>query len=209
MRKSLVLAMLFVLVCSAAALAGVPDPARSSVALSASGNPCQYFFRADGTVDQLTLFVTLRDAFDAPVPNCQTSVALANPSLQVGNCCPAQMTTNTLTGTDQTNANGVAFFVINQVSGRGTVDLAVTAHCSGNIGIASPTVAFTSPDQNASNEVFPSFSTNIIDMGVWAGGLPPGFLQGSDFNCDGAVNIIDFGAFGGGLVFGCGSGVCP
>ena len=209
MRKSLVLATLFVLVCSAAALAGVPDPSRSSVATSASGNPCQYFFRADGLVDQLTLFVTLRDAFDAPVPNCATNVTLSNASLQVGNCCPAQLTTNTLTGTNQTNANGVAYFVLNQISGRGTVDLNVVAQCSGNILIATTNVAYTNPDQNASNDLFPLFSTNIVDFGVWAAGLPPAYLQGSDFNCDGVVNIIDFGALGGGLVLGCGSGACP
>ena len=208
MRKSLVLATLLVLVCSAAALAGVPDPSRSSVAVSSSGNPCQFFFRADGGVDQLTLFVTLRDALDATVGGCSTSVAISNPSLQFGNCCPAQLSLNTLTGNGLTNANGVAFFVLNQVSGRGTIDLDVTAHCSGNIAIASPNVAFTNPDQNGSDEALPLPSTNIVDIGVWAGGLS-GYLQGSDFNCDGFVNIIDLGALAGGLDKGCGSGACP
>ena len=78
MRKSLVLATLVVLACTASAFAGVPDPTHSGCGLNAKPLPCQWRFRADGGIDRLTLKVTLRDAFDAPVASCSTYCNLAN-----------------------------------------------------------------------------------------------------------------------------------
>ncbi|MEZ5066869.1 MAG: hypothetical protein R3B81_19315 [bacterium] len=210
MRKSLVLATLLVLAVGADALAGVPSPANSSVRLGGQPLACQYRFRADGGLDKMTVFVTLRDAFDVPVANCATSVAATNQTLTLGNCCPAQMTTNILTGNGNTNANGVAHFVVNQLSGRGSADLEVTASCVGNILISTTNFSYTSPDQNASNEAEPASSTNIVDLGAFAACLPPApYCVTSDFNCDGTVNVIDFGFIGGGLSHGCGAGTCP
>ena len=201
MRKSLVLATLFVVMCSAAAFAGVPDPSRSACSVSAPPTGCQYRFNASGGLDTLTLTVTLRDAFDAPVANCSTTVTLDNASLVVCNCCPDQLT-------GSTNANGIVTFNINQLGGRGSVDVNVTANCTGNIAICSNTINFTSPDLNASCEA--GSSTNVIDLGVFAGCLPPSpYCVESDYSCDGTVNVVDLGLFASGLNSGCGSGVCP
>lgn len=201
MRKSLVLATLFVVMCSAAAFAGVPDPSRSACSVSAAPTGCQYRFNAAGGLDTLTLTVTLRDAFDSPVANCSTTVTLDNASAVVCNCCPDQLT-------GSTNANGIVTFNINQLGGRGSVDLNVTANCTGNIAICSNTINFTTPDLNASCDA--GVSTNVIDLGVFANCLPPSpYCQESDFSCDGTVNVVDLGLLASGLTAGCGSAACP
>ncbi|MCA9752119.1 MAG: hypothetical protein KC591_08010, partial [Gemmatimonadetes bacterium] len=47
-------------------------------------------------------------------------------------------------------------------------------------------------------------ATTILDLGVWAQGLPPQpYVRTSDFNCDGTVNVIDLGGIGAGLIHGC------
>jgi opacity protein-like surface antigen len=79
MRKSLVLATLIVFACSAAAFAAVPDPTRSGCQDYGKSAACQYKFRSNGTLDKLTLKVTLRDTFDAPVASCSTYCNLVNP----------------------------------------------------------------------------------------------------------------------------------
>jgi hypothetical protein len=198
MRKSLVLATLVVLVCSAVSFAGVPDPSRSGCALNAQPLACQWRFRADGGFDRLTLRVTVRDAFDAPVANCSTYCNLGGASLVAAQC-------NGNRKGGLTNAGGVVNFVYRCIGGRGSVQLRVTAVCSGNVGLCSPTINFTNPDQNASNEgpMLPG-STTVVDLGLWAAGLPPSpYLVTSDFNCDGLVSVIDLGLWASGLSKGC------
>ena len=197
MRKSLVLATLVVLACSAAAFAGVPDPSRSGAAVVGNPLACQFRFRADGNLDKLTLKVTLRDAFDAPVASCSTYCNLGGATLAAGNCGG-----NRKGGL--TTAGGVVNFIYRCIGGRGNVNLLVTAVCSGNIGIASRTISFTNPDLNGSNEA--SNSTNVTDLGIWAGGISPYNVR-SDFNCDGLVNVTDLGLWAGGLNKGC--SLCP
>jgi hypothetical protein len=202
MRKSLVLATLLVLVCSAASFAGVPDPSRSGIATNSQPLACQWRFRADGGLDRLTLKVTLRDAFDAPVASCSTYCNLGGASLVAAQC-------NGNRKGGLTNAGGVVNFVYRCIGGRGTVQLRVTAVCSGNIGIGSQTITFTNPDLNASNEGPNSpGSTTVVDLGLWSGCLPPAaYCVASDFDCNGTVNVVDLGLWAGGLNKGCVS--CP
>jgi hypothetical protein len=203
MRKSLVLASLLVLVCSAAAFAGVPAPDRSSCAISGSQlNPCQWRFRAQGDADQLTLCITLNDAFDTPVASCSTSATLTGSPV-----CDCEG----LVRTGFTDAGGVVCFAYHCIGGRGTATINVTAHCVGDIGICSPSFEFTSPDLNGScnNTPGPGSGGNVdvVDIGIWAGGLPPAYLQASDYNCDGTVNVSDLGFLAGGLTTSCSN--CP
>lgn len=197
MRKSLVLATLVVLACSAAAFAGVPDPSRSGCAVVGNPVPCQFRFRADGGLDKLTLKVTLRDAFDAPVANCSTYCNLGGATLAAGNCGG-----NRKGGL--TNASGVVNFIYRCIGGRGSVNLLVTAKCSGSIGICSRTIAFTNPDLDASLQA--TNSTTVADLGLWAGGLTS-YVQFSDFDCNGTVNVADLGLWASGLNRGCSQ--CP
>ena len=199
MRKSLVLASLLVLICSAAAFAGVPAPDRSSCAISGDQlNPCQWRFRASGDADQMTLCVTINDAFDTPVANCSTSVTLSG-----ANVCDCEG----LVRTAFTDAGGVACFAYKCLGGRGTGTLTVVAHCSGDIEICAPTFDFTSPDLNATcnNTPGPGSGGNVdvIDIGIWAGGLPPAYEQVSDYNCDGTVDVSDLGYLASGLTTSC------
>ncbi|MFN8176735.1 MAG: hypothetical protein U0167_02350 [bacterium] len=198
MRKSLVLATLVVLVCSAAAFAGVPDPSRSGCALNTQPLACQWRFRNDGGLDKLTLKLTLRDAFDSPVASCSTYCNLAGASLVAKNC-----------GGDRkgglSTAGGVVNFVYRCIGGRGTVQLRVTAICSGNIGICSKTITFTNPDLSGSRDS-DNGAVNVVDLGIWAGGISP-YGVSSDFNCDAAVNVIDLGILAGGIGKTCAN--CP
>ena len=203
MRKSLVLATLLVLCCSAASLAGVPDPARSGCELKGLVVPCQYRFRCDGGLDCMTLCVTLRDAFDAPVDSCSTSAAIVTSDAI---CSPCGLTKG---GT--TDAAGVILFEWCRIGGRGSAEIRVTAHCVGEIEICTNAFDYTSPDLDASCDPCPGppFTANILDLGLWSGCLPPGpYCQASDYNCDGTVNILDLGVFAGGLTVCCDAADC-
>ena len=195
MRKSLVLATILVLVCSAAAFAGVPDPTRSGCEIVAPPL-CQFRFNATGTLDTMTLLVTLRDAFDVPVANCTTTAEVGNPSLVAADCAGAH--------TGVTDAGGVVNFFFKCLGGRGDADLLVTARCSGDIGICNPTFTFTSPDLNASCETSGS-STQVDDRGIWASGLSTTYVAGSDFDCDQVApcDLVDLGLWASGLGTNC------
>ena len=201
MRKSLVLATLVVLVCSAAAFAGVPDPTRSGCALNAQPLACQWRFRNDGNLDKLTLKVTLRDSFDAPVAGCSTACNLGGASLIAKSCGGDRKVVTTTAG-------GVANFVYRCIGGRGTVQLRVTSLCgTGVIGICTKTITFNNPDLSGSRDT-DNGACNVIDLGIWSGGLPPApYALASDFDCNGAVNVIDLGIFAGGLTVNCTA--CP
>jgi hypothetical protein len=200
MRKSLVLATILVLVCSAVVLAGVPDPTRSGTALQSPPALCQWRFNAAAGLDHMTLSVTLRDGFDVPVVGCSTSATLGSPSLVVQQC-------GGLTKSASTDSAGVALFAFTCIGGRGDATIYVTAHCSGDIAInpAGDTFTFTSPDMNGSGEA--TNSTTIVDLGLWAAGLASPNLP-SDFNCSGGVaNIVDLAQWASGLGKGCNN--CP
>jgi hypothetical protein len=203
MRKSLVLALVAVLACSSMVFAGVPDPARSGCAGTAAtaGANCQFRFQADGSGDPLVAIVTLRDAFDSPVVNCSTSVTFSLTG--ACECTP----TFPIRLTAFSDSSGIATFNAASpgVGGVGTLDLAVTTHCAGagNIGICSQNLPFTTPDLNASCDGGGAFSTNVFDLGAWAGGLPPAYLLEADYDCDGTVGVFDLGYWAGGLTVGC------
>lgn len=199
MRKSLVLATLVVFVCAATVFAGVPAPDRSGTGLNAPPAGCQWRFRATGDADQMTLSVTLRDAFDVPVVACSTSATLGAASVIVQQC-------GGLRTTASTDSAGVALFVYRCLGGRGDATVFVTAHCSGDIGIgAGDTFTFTAPDLNGSGEA--TLSTTVADLGIWAAGLSS-FQLPSDWNCSGGTaTVVDLAGWASGLGHGCND--CP
>jgi len=198
MRKSLVLATVLVLVCAMGALAGVPDASRSGTGTGTPPAGCQWRFNAAGGLDALTLFVTVRDAFDVPVIACSTSATLGAPTLVVQQC-------GGLRTTATTDSGGVALFVYRCVGGRGDATAFVTAHCSGDIGLGGQTFTFTSPDMNGSGEG--TNSTTTVDLALWAAGLSGPNLP-SDFNCSGGnATTVDLALWASGLQKGCNN--CP
>ena len=206
MRKALVFATLLVVICSSASLAGIPDPSRSGIGLSAQGASCQYRFRVDGGLDRLTAKITLRDSFDVPVSGCATKATLQSSG---GTTLAFCVCTGCNPQTASTALNGVVNLVFRKIGGRGNLTLTVTATCFGNIGIGTRTFNFTSPDLNGSCQNSPTSSTDVVDLGIWAGGLPPAYNVRSDYNCSGSpVDVVDLGVFAGGLGLGCVAG-CP
>jgi hypothetical protein len=204
MRKALVFATLLSLICTSASLAGIPDPSRSGIGLSTPSSPCQYKFRSDGGLDRLTVKVTLRDAFDSPVSGCNVNVTLIQgAALAFKVCTPCNPAAAVTAG------NGVANVVFRKIGGRGTASATVTATCTGNIGIGTRPFTFSSPDLNGSGDNCPTISANVVDLGIWAAGLPPAYNQASDYDCSGSpVNVVDLGVFAGGLSVCC-NGACP
>lgn len=208
-HRDLVRLVLFVIVSvPAAATAGVPGPQRAGcfppdvicpllcgVALSGPANGCHYFFRADGGKDRLTVSVTLRDAFDAPVPGCSLGVTVHSTPQTAALCSCDPMRATAISG-----AGGEAQLVFSRIGGRGELAVEVTTYCSGSVALASWPVPFTSPDLDGSCDA--GASTNVYDLGIWAAGLPPAYAVESDYNCDGIVNIFDLGDFAGGLYSG-------
>jgi hypothetical protein len=199
MRKYLLSALTLVVCTGTAVQAGIPDPARSGCALAGQVASCQYRFRHDGSLDALTLCVTLRDIFDVPVPNCSTTASLNNTGVALCNCCP-----NPQVGA--TDSTGVVYFIWEKLGGRGSGEVCVTARCVGNIAICCESFLFTSTDLDGD-----CADTDVIDLGLWAGCLPPGpYCRESDYNCDLTVNVIDLGLWAGGLGIDCGDGAaCP
>jgi hypothetical protein len=193
----------FLLIIAAVLVASVtfaatPDPNRSGFELSGQGTACHYRFRADGGLDRLTVLVTVRDAFDVPVPDCSTSITLhpIAQTLSFCSCCPS-------TQGVRTDNEGVMSLVFDKLGGRGSLDVNVTCHCIGHIGLGQFPIDFTSPDLAAS-----CAPVNVVSMGIWAQCLPPGpYCPASDYDCDGTVGVLDLAIWAGGLGAGCGG--CP
>ncbi len=202
MRKSLVIASLLVLGCSASAFAGVPDPSMSGTGTSgASIGGCHYVFVANGSGDTMSVDVTLRDAFGTPVASCATSATLSfndDGGDLVDALCPCA---DGLVMAGATDVNGIVSFSWSSLGGYGNADVTIEATCVGTVTIDTINIDYTSPDLDGSCEV--GASTGVIDLGVWAGGLAAPF-QPSDYDCSGGVNtVIDLGVWAGGLGNGC------
>ena len=118
---ALVIALLSVGVLATSATAGVPDPSRSTCTFpDGPALPCP---------DPVTVNVIVRDAFDATVANCSTSVSIVVAS---GSLEPGQLTV----ATGLTDASGSVDLVFpDGVFGNATVSLAVVTHCAGNIAL--------------------------------------------------------------------------
>lgn len=222
MRKSLVLAMVVVLACSSLVLAGVPDPARSGCGTAGAKEACAFTFLADGSEDVLTCCVTLRDAFDSPVVACSTSLTISagadmmtppDGGVPAGCKCDGAGGSvdldagGTFTITGVSDSSGIIYFLCDNLGGVGGVDLAVTTNCAGagNIGICTKSnVLFSSTDLNGSCESGGAASTDVFDLGRWAGGLGAGnSTYASDYNCDLTTDVFDLGTWAGGLTVGC------
>lgn len=198
MLRSALPLVLLTLVAATSVSAATPDPNRSGLELRGQGTACHYRFRADGGLDRLTVVVTVRDAFDIPVPDCSTSVTLqpTAETLDFCSCCPS-------TRGVRTDIDGVMSLVFDQLGGRGGLDVNVTCHCIGHIGIGQIPIEFTSPDLAAN-----CAPVNVVSMGIWAGCLPPApYCETSDYDCDGTVGVLDLALWASALGVGCGG--CP
>ena len=178
-------------------------PERIGCGLSGNSLPCQFRFRADGSLDHLIVRVTMRDCFDNIVPDCSTS-ATVQPAgaLTFCSCCPTRQA-------GRTDVEGVIAFDFAHLGGRGSAEVCMTLHCGGDVGFCCHEFDFTSADLDGSCNQAPTPATGILDMGVWAGCLPPSpYCQTSDYNCDGTVGVLDLGVWAAGLVISC-VGSCP
>jgi hypothetical protein len=189
-----------VLISSSSLLAGIPciPSDRWGVGVTGNGASCQYRFRADGSLDKLIVNITARDCFDLPVAQCSTSATItATPGTRALCTCapnPQWVVTDDL---------GVGKFEFGHIGGRGTAAVCITAHCVGHIAIGCDEFDFTSSDLAATCETNAS-ATNVVDLGIWAGCLPPfPYCQASDYNCDGTVNVVDLALWAGGLGIFC------
>ena len=197
MRLSL-LPLAVVALWSGIVSAGVPDPSTSSVAITGQGSACQFRFRADGGLDQMTVSVTVRGPFGEPEAHCSTSVTLApNPAtLALCTCGPISQGA-------MPNSNGAFQLVFDRIGGRGSLNVCVTALCQGRIALACVPFDFTSPDLDGSCPANPASAVDVIDLGIWANGLPPSYAEPSDYDCSGAVDVLDLATWAGGLGLGC------
>jgi len=204
---------------AAPARAGLPPGHRSSCGLSAPSTACHYRFRADGGLDVLTVAVTLRDVFDAPVPGCEASVTvnllgpipgggdcgyIAAPGAALCSCCPLSQTA--VSGLD-----GTFDVTFARLGGRGSAEVCVTAQCFGAdpLEVCREELDFTSPDLDGTCETSGT-STSIIDFGIWAGCYGAGIeCNASDYNCDCEVGVLDVAIYAGGLLLNCGGALCP
>jgi hypothetical protein len=118
-----------------------------------------------------------------------------------------------------TDENGIANFVFRKIGGHGELNVLIETTCTGVMEIGSVTIPFTSPDLNGSNSgpnpsvippcvAAPNSSTDVVDLGIWAAGLPPSYEESSDYDCSGSVGVVDLGLFAGGLNVGC-TPQCP
>jgi hypothetical protein len=169
----------------------------SGLAVTGEGSTCQFRFRSDGGLDQLTVHVTVRNAFMEPVAACTTSVALTpGASTAFCSCDP-------ITRGGFTDPNGVLLATFDRIGGRGTLDVCVTTHCIGHIALGCVPIEFTSADLDASCQAEPASAVSVVDLGLWAGGLPPAYAQASDYDCSGLVGVTDLAIWASGLGVGC------
>ena len=211
MRKSLVFASLLVLVCSTGALAGIPFPALSGVGNNTGSTTCHFKFNNDtgaAGLDTLAVYVTVRDAFSLPVVGCTTTAHVAYADTITGfgpagtaysDCC-GEVTTGV------TDLAGRVTLYFPHIQGRGSVNYVVTARCQGiwGLGGGGPFV-YTSPNLRGELDGV----TDVFDLGVWAGGLPPSYDIYADYTCDGVVDVFDLGVWASGLIPNCSTVTCP
>ena len=179
------------LVFSLPADAKPADPVNSqAVVASAPSFPCHWFFQPDGSADVLIINVALEDASGAPCEGEPVSAVFqvigTNPDI-----CPAQRVQNSVSGT-----LGTTFFLFDQIMGCG--EFAITVQSGAFVRNLGPFL-MTSTDLDASGNV------NVVDLGIWAGSLPPNPLSHcADINCSGPpLNVIDLGLWAGGLGLAC------
>ncbi|MBZ0270263.1 hypothetical protein K8I85_19085 [bacterium] len=189
------------------ALAGVRAPAdtdgipcelwlRSTFELEPPPAGCQYRFNALGSLDDLSVILTLRDCFDAPITFCDVRFTV-EPAPDTPHFCVCEPAAQVVT----TDGDGVATCSFSRIGGSGVAGVRLTVLCGGNVDF--PLVlpfTFTSPDQNGSCE--PGVSTSIVDLALWAGGLSF-YRLASDFNCDGQIGLLDLALWASGIGTGC------
>ena len=189
-----------VLLNSMVVSAGCPNPETSSVVVTGQGSDCQFRFRQDGGLDEMTVSVVVRDAFTNLLNHTPTTITLV-PNTGTLALCSCDL----LSRTGFTDMNGEFAATFSHIGGRGSLDVSVSVSSCGNYELGRIPIQFTSPDLNASCEPAPASAVNVVDLGIWASGLPPNYLQSSDFDCSAAVNVIDLGIWAGGLGQGCGT----
>jgi hypothetical protein len=178
----------------------LPDPMRSICRITGNGAACQFRFRSDGGLDRLTAFITLRDAFDSPVPSCTSSATISFDGPKGPDGCwsgesgGAIMDCLGLKRGGFSGSDGALAFVWDRIGGRGIASLAVSVHCAGSWEVCHPQFYYTSTDLDADG------GTGIIDLGIWAACLASGSqCMSSDYDCDCSVGVLDLGVFAGGL----------
>ena len=186
------------------AQAKLPDPLRSSIAVTGqSVGPCHFVFNAYGGLDVLHVDLVLHDAFDLPVPDCSTSVTLElvdDPASALDGICSCS---EPLSRSATTDADGQVTFEWSRLGGHGSVEVTVTVLCFASYELFSEIIEVTSPDLSASCEESPSISTTVDDLGIWASGLSSPWPY-SDYDCSGGPNsVIDLGVWASGIDAGC------
>ena len=178
-----------------------PSPDRCGCELVGEGFACQFRFRADGGLDCLTVLITLRDAFDTPVGTCSTSATITSVSANPADGCWQSGLAHPLCSCDGlsrggvTDDSGVVSFTFCRLGGHGVAEVRVTSYCVGTTEICRPQFSFSSPDLDGECD-----GTTVLDLAIWAGCLGAGNqCRRSDYDCDCLVNIIDMGVFAGGL----------
>jgi hypothetical protein len=162
---------------------------------------CLFRFNEIGSLDVLTCSVIIRDCWwGFPLPDCSTTVRLVSQSGELC-CCPNGAPDCFQSGF--TDENGEIEFTFSRIGGHGTLVVNVSSHCYGNLWVADVPVDFTSGDLNGSCEMSGSV-VDVVDLGAWAAGLPPGYQPWSDYDCSGNVNVIDLGHWAASLGRCCG-----
>jgi hypothetical protein len=196
-RKATLLSVCGVLAASAA-MAGVPDPTKSTIpnnninlgAYTASGD-------GNGVVNAEAIKqITVRDAGNNPIANSTVVINFTNcvsQDIRLSNDqrhhpgalfnCPAK------TVTAVTNASGVAEF---RVSGGATNSGNSAGHTTGCAevradGVLLGTIRVGAPDENFASGI------NVIDLGLFASDRFGAYRSRSDFDGSGAVNVLDLG----------------
>ena len=104
----------------------------------------------------MAVAITLRDAFDAPVPDCSTSVTLVwvdDPGSSFDSLCECS---EPLTKWGVSDVGGHADVSWSRLGGHGSLDVNVTIHCFGDIAVGTEQVRFTSSDMNGSCDPSPA-----------------------------------------------------
>jgi len=170
------------------------------VAVAPPQNDCQYVFLPAPASERLAVDVTLRDAFDTPLADWTVTATLTPEAGSVVCACES------LQSEEVSGASGDARIEFGLLGGWGTLRLEI--HATHPLAGTYPIdwvsgLAFTSTDQDAAC-VASGRAANVVDLGIWAGGLPPSpYRRASDLDCDGTVNIVDLGYLASGLAEGC------
>lgn len=176
------------------------DSSNTTITIVPMPRPCQYVFNPDGSADRIEASIVLRDGAGNPIDGALVAMELIDETGTINECLnsPSAIGMTNAAGEVQISLGEICGCGSFRVQFASVCPGDVTTLRAA--GIRGPFDG-TSPDLNGSCSSEP-VPVNVIDLGLF-GGCLSSYSQCCDYNCSGDINVVDLGVWAGGLGTGC------